>query len=370
MAESQAEEYCSRLQKERERADELLSELRIDRNKLKSDLASLTDNFTEKSTELEKYKRDYNKTSSQKNLMKVKLASVKGLMIVFKAERQSEILYYEDHVSKLESELYQLRKIKNSLGDDYEPQDEKTAEVKLEGNPDLFKISLLDFSSLLESENQGKELLSPSNKLEDSFEDRISKSKAPVLEFDSVIQFQKLIPQSRQTINKEHQRRQSHHHLSPQQNATITQNLSSDSIQAEQIYKDLAEKYEHNFQIQTLLTQRLQSNLDQQNKVIKSQKTRLEVQEKSLADKDADLNIGLIELAKVKLEYAYSMNQLERYIKQEKNAQRMHTISESSLPLANGSVSRRTSIVPDPIPSAESQDHLSRPTQLFARWFN
>ena len=173
-----------------------------------------------------------------------------------------------------------------------------------------------------------------------------------------------------QTINKEHQRRKSHHHLSPQQNATIKQNLSSDSIQAEQIYKDLAEQYEHNFQIQTLLTQRLQSNLDHQNKVIKSQKTRLEVQEKSLADKDADLNIGLIELAKVKLEYAYSMNQLERYIKQEKNAQRMHTTLESSLPLDNGSVSRRTSIVPDPIPSAESQDHLSRPTQLFARWFN
>ena len=64
------------------------------------------------------------------------------------------------------------------------------------------------------------------------------------------------------------------------------------------------------------------------------------------------------------------MNKLERYIKQEKNAQRMHTTSEYSLPLANGSVSRRTIIVPDPIPSAESQDHSLRPTQLFARWFN
>lgn len=119
-----------------------------------------------------------------------------------------------------------------------------------------------------------------------------------------------------------------------------------------------------------MLTQRLQSNLDQQNKVIKSLKTRLELQEKSLADKDVELNIGLIELAKVKLEYAFCMNQLERYIKQDKNAQRMHTTLEYSLPISNGSVSRRTSIVPDPVPSAVSQDHSSRPTQLFARWFN
>ena len=115
MAESQAEESRLRLQKERERADELLSELRIDRNKLESDLASLTDNFTEKSTVLEKYKRDFDKTSSQNNLIKVQLASVKALMIVLKAQRQSETLQYEEHVSKLEIELYQSRKIKNSL---------------------------------------------------------------------------------------------------------------------------------------------------------------------------------------------------------------------------------------------------------------
>ena len=56
----------------------MLSELRMERNKLKSDMTYLNDNLTEKTNELEKYKRDFEKTSSQNKLMKVKLASVKG----------------------------------------------------------------------------------------------------------------------------------------------------------------------------------------------------------------------------------------------------------------------------------------------------
>lgn len=370
--ESQLEDTINQAEKDRRKAEETIIDLRSEKARLKSESSIANSCFQDVSLQLDQLKRDFAKIKSQNSLMKVKVASIKGQMDVLRAEKRNEILYFENAIEKLEAELYVLRKFKERYGvDETEPEGTDQKEKQIQ------KSSLdLDFTDLLEYENNPNEMASPiMPRNDDSFEERTARVK-------SAVRCKSPLPEARFENDSVSDLKpikfgDSDFPTAPECSMSILTTtalettvfvgskdlLSQDETDA---MKEVILRFEKTIEGANNLSKLLQNKIDEQDKTIGLLMKRLQIYEKKVAERDIEIAETVADMTKIKLDFAIAMNKLQHYIKEEKSAQRIANNSQAS-------TFRRSSQLPEintlAENEAEQREERGRGTTFFNKWF-
>ena len=277
--------------------------------------------------ELESAKREIAKLRSKNMLLNFKLDGINGQFGLIKEEKQKEIQHLEAQLEQMETEIYNLKKKK--LRDESEGEvflhDYATPSGEFELDDNLFDLTLLDENPLLDPQRK------PLSRA-DSFHERLSRG----LEDDR----QSAQPPANNDTVKRKMTSASLAPGTPQfdfvEEETIIRDVSGTRVSQsflkhfEEMNRALVQRYEANLQSSAKLVERLQLKLEEQAKRVGLYESKIGILEKILREKDEENAICFSKLTEVKLEYAQTMNQLAKYVAEDKARSRQQQEATAS----------------------------------------
>lgn len=297
--------------------EESLTLLRDERNRLKGEVTLEASRSQDLSQELESAKREITKLRSKNMMLNFKLDGINGQFGLIKEEKQKEIQHLEAQLEQMESEIYNLKKKK--LRDESEGevflQDYATPSGEFELEDNLFDLTLLDDHPMLEQQRK------PLGRA-DSFHERLSRG----LEEDRQ-SAQPTVPTNNDTVK----RKMTSTSLTPGtpqfdfvEEETIIRDISGTRVSQsflkhfEEMNRALVQRYEANIQSSAKLVERLQQKLEEQAKRLGLYEAKIGILEKIVKEKDEENALCFSKLTEIKLEYAQTMNQLAKYVAEDK----------------------------------------------------
>ncbi len=295
--------------------------LRDERNRLKSEVTLEASRSQDLAQELENAKRETSKLRSKNMMLNFKLDGINGQFGLIKEEKQKEIQHLETQLEQMEAEIYNLKKKKHKDDSEGEAFLQDFAPSGEFDSDHLFDLTLLDENPLFEHQRA----LSRS----DSYQERLSRglgeeekqgqspSLPPHFNYDTVKR--KLTstslnpgPQSYEYVEEE----------------TIIKDVNGSRMSQsflkhfEEMNRALILRYEANIQSSAKLVERLQQKLEEQARRLSLYDSKIGILEKLLREKDEENTHCFAKLTEVKLEYAQTLNQLSKYVAEEKSRER------------------------------------------------
>ena len=305
--------------------------MRDERNKLKGEITLEVGRCQDLAQELENAKRENGKLRSKNMMLNFKLDGINGQFGLIKEEKQKEIKHLEHQLEQMEVEIYNLKKKKHkdeSEGDVF-LQDYTAPSGEFELDDNLFDLTLLDA-------NQSQEHPKPISR-SDSYQERTSRGQAE--EERNFLSSQPPAHQNNDTVKR--QMTSTSLNPKPQQyeyveEETFIKDISGTRMSQsflkhfEEMNKALIQRYESNIQSSAKLVDRLQQKAEELSKRVSLYESKIGILEKIIKEKDEENALCLAKLTEVKLEYAQTMNQLSKYVAEEKTKVRQQNESAAS----------------------------------------